>query len=185
MADFNLNNTAKALDLYGREVVKRAKRNLKIKTKVDGKYRITDNTGKLAKSLAHKLTKGSNKINLSFTSSAEYAEFIEQGVKGSLSSAKAPKSPFKFKGKNINQDAVRGWVRSPKIKLRDKDGKFIKKSDANINSASYMIGKSIAEKGIAPREYMKMAIQETKKRFAADLREGIIKDLREGIKISE
>ena len=36
MAEFSFDNTAKAFDLYGREVIKRARRNLKIKRKVDG-----------------------------------------------------------------------------------------------------------------------------------------------------
>ena len=68
MAEFSLDNTAKAFDLFGKEVIKRARRNLKIKRKVDGKYRITDNTGNLGKSLAYKITRGSKGLNLKFIS---------------------------------------------------------------------------------------------------------------------
>ena len=41
-----------------------------------------------------------------------------------------------------------------------------------------MIGKSIAEKGLGARGFMADAIDETKKRFAISLKEGLIKDLR-------
>jgi len=180
----NLNNTAKALDLYAKEVIKRAKRNLKISKKIDNKNRVTENTGSLGKSLAYKLTRGQSTINLKFVSSVKYAEFIEQGVKGSKSSKKAPKSPFKFKGKNVAEGVIEKWIRSPKIKLRNKDGQFIKKSDSNIKSSAYLIGRSIATKGISPREFMKDAIRETKSRFAVNLKDGLLKDLRNSIKIS-
>ena len=76
-------NTINAMNLYAKEVVKRAKRNLKIKKKIEGKYRVTDNTGDLAKGLSYKLVKSNNKLNMRFTSNQPYADFIEQGVKGS------------------------------------------------------------------------------------------------------
>tara|TARA_R110000744_G_scaffold106225_2_gene202453 strand:+ start:4356 stop:4937 length:582 start_codon:yes stop_codon:yes gene_type:complete len=186
----DLSNTAKALDLYGKEVIKRAKRNLKIKRKVDGKYRITDNTGALAKSLKYKLTYGNNKINLRFESNVDYAPFMEKGVKGTQSTYPSvkkyknkDKKPAKFKKGNLKEGVVEKWVRSPKFKLRDKDGKFIKKSDTNIRNASYMIGKSISEKGLGARSYMADAIEETKKRFVVALKEGLLKDLTTGLDI--
>ena len=184
MADFSFENTAKAFNLYGKEVIKRAKRNLKIKRKVDGKYRITDNTGKLAKSLAYKVTYGNNKLNLKFTSSLNYANFIEKGVKGTESTYPSvnkykpkDKKPAQFKKKNLAKGVVEKWVRSPKIKLRDKDGKFIEKNDSNIKNASYMIGKSIAEKGIGARAFYKDAIEQSKKRFIVDVKKGLLQDL--------
>tara|TARA_R110000782_G_scaffold32436_2_gene79085 strand:- start:6477 stop:7052 length:576 start_codon:yes stop_codon:yes gene_type:complete len=184
MAEFSLDNTAKAFNLYGKEVIKRAKRNLKIKRKVDGKYRITDNTGALGKSLKYKVTYGNNKINLKFISSLDYANFIEKGVKGRESTYPSvnkykpkDKNPAQFKKKNLAKGVVEKWVRSPKIKLRDKDGKFIPKNETNIKNASYMIGKSIAEKGIGARSYMADAIEESKKRFIVDIKKGLLKDL--------
>ena len=178
-----LKNTIKALNTYGAEVVKRARRNLKISKKIDGKNRVTENTGKLGKSLAYKINKNSNGMNLRFISGVPYADFMEQGVKGSVSSKKAPNSPYKFKGKNIKEGVIENWVRSPKIKLRDKDGKFIKKDDKNIRQASFMIGRSIATKGLSPRNYMQDAIEETKQRFRVNLREGLVKDLKTGLNL--
>lgn len=188
-AQVDLTNTAKALDLYGHEVIKRAKRNLKIKRKVDGKWRETDNTGELHKSLYYKLTYGNNKINLKFSSNLDYGYFMEKGVKGTKSTYPSVKNykpkvtKAKFTKGYIKKGVIEKWVRSPKFKLRDKDGKFIKKSDANINSASYLIGKSIAEKGLGARSFMADAIQETKNRFVVALKEGLLKDLTTGLDI--
>jgi len=189
MSNFNLNNTAKALDLYGKEVIKRAKRNLKIKKKVDGKWVQTDNTGKLRNSLYHKLIKGKNTVNIKFESSTDYGYFMEKGVQGRLSTKPSVKkyptgmTKAKYKSKNLPGGVVEGWIRTKKIKLRDKDGKFIPMTDSNIRSASYMIGKSIAEKGLGARSFMADAIDETKRRFAIALKDGILKDIRTAIEI--
>ena len=105
------NNTIEAMNLYAQEVVKRAKRNLKIKKKIEGKYRVTANTGALAKGLSYKLVKGQNTLNMRFTSNKPYADFIEQGVKGSTSSyGSARKSPFKFKSQNLASGVVEEWI---------------------------------------------------------------------------
>ena len=189
MADFNLNNTAKALDLYGKEVLKRAKRNLKIRKKIDGKYVETENTGKLADSLYYKLTKGKNKINIKFEAGVKYGYFVEKGVQGRLSTYGSVKNyptgmtKAKFKKKNIAKGVIEDWIRTKKVKLRDKDGKFLKMTDSNIRGASYMIGKRIAEKGLKSRGFMIDAIEETKNRFRVNLKEGLLKDLRNAIDI--
>jgi len=189
MADFNLNNTAKALDLYGKEVIKRAKRNLKIKKKIDGKWRVTDNTGKLGSSLYYKLIKGKNKINIKFESSTDYGYFMEKGVQGRLgikpSVRKYPTgmTKAKFKSMNLPKGVVEGWIRTKKIKLKDEDGKFIPMTDSNIRGAAYLIGQSIAAKGLGARSFMADAIDETKRRFAINLRDGLLKDMRNAIQV--
>ena len=185
----DLNNTAKALDLYGKEVIKRAKRNLKIKKNIDGKWKETDNTGKLASSLYYKLTKGKNKINIKFESSTNYGYFMEKGVQGRLSTYGSVKkyptgmTKAKFKKKNLAKGVIEDWIRTKQVKLRDKDGKFLPMTDSNIRGASYMIGKSISEKGLGARGFMADAISETKNRFAISLKEGLLKDLRNAIEI--
>jgi hypothetical protein len=189
MAELDLSNTAKALDLYGKEVIKRAKRNLKIKKKIDGKNKVTDNTGKLASSLYYKLTKGKSSINIKFESSTDYGYFMEKGVQGRLSTYGSVKkyptgmTKAKFKKNNLPGGVVENWIRTKKVKLRDKDGKFIPMTDSNIRGASYVIGKSIAEKGLGARGFMADAIDETKRRFAISLKEGLLKDLRNSIEI--
>ena len=171
-------NTIEAMNLYAQEVVKRAKRNLKIKRKVEGKMRTTDNTGALAKGLSYKLVKNKGTLNIRFTSNQDYAEFIEQGVKGSTSTYNtAKKSPFKFKSQNLARGVVEEWINTKPIKLRDlKTNRFISPTEAAKKQAAYLIGKSIANKGIAPRHFFKDAVQETKKRFVIDLANGMIRD---------
>ena len=172
------NNTIDAMNLYAKEVIRRAKRNLKIKTKVEGKNRITDNTGDLAKSLSYKLVKSNTGLNIKFFSTKKYAEFIEQGVKGSTSSyGSASKSPFKFKSQNLASGVVEEWINTKPIKLRDlKTNQFISPTEQAKKQASFLIGRSIANKGIAPRHYFKNAIEETKKRFVINLGLGMVKD---------
>ena len=189
MADLDLSNTAKALDLYGKEVIKRAKRNLKIKKKIDGKNVETDNTGRLGNGLYHKLTYGNNKINIKFESKEDYAYFVEKGVQGRLSTYGSVKkyptgmTKAKFKKKNVAEGVIEDWIRTKKVKLRDKDGKFVPMTDSNIRGASYMIGKSITEKGLKARGFMADAIDETKRRFAVSLKEGLLKDLRNAVEV--
>lgn len=189
MAEFNLDNTAKALSLYGNEVIKRAKRNLKIKKKVDGKWVTTDNTGKLGNGLYYKLTNTDKKINIKFESTADYGYFMEKGVQGRESTKQSVKNyptgmtKAKFKKKNLPNGVIEGWIRTKKVKLRDKDGKFIPMTDSNIRGASYMIGKSIAEKGLGARAFMSDAISETKRRFVISLKEGLLKDLRNAVEV--
>ena len=171
-------NTINAMNVYAKEVVKRAKRNLKIKKKINGKYRVTDNTGALAKGLSYKLVKSQNKLNIRFTSNQNYADFIEQGVQGSTSTyASARKSPFKFKSQNLPQGVVENWINTKPIKLRDlATNQFISPTEQAKKQASFLIGRSIANKGIAPRHFFKDAIEETKKRFVIDLARGMVKD---------
>lgn len=80
----------------------------------------------------------------------EYGMYLDQGVKGKKSSAKAPNSPFKF-GSNsgVKGGLTRGidkWVRARKIQFRDyKTGKFI-----SYKSTAYIISRSIYMTGMKP-----------------------------------
>ena len=89
----------------------------------------------------------------------------------------------KFKKKNVAEGVIEDWIRTKKVKLRDKDGKFVPMTDSNIRGASYMIGKSITEKGLKARGFMADAIDETKRRFAVSLKEGLLKDLRNAVEV--
>jgi len=170
--------TIEAMNLYAQEVVKRAKRNLKIKRKVNGKFRIANSSGELANGLSYKLVKGKHSLNILYYSNQKYADFLEEGVKGSTSTYDtAKKSPFKFKKQNLARGVVEEWIDTKPIKLRDlKTNRFITPTEAAKKQAAYLIGKSIANKGIAPRHYFRDAIQETKKRFVMDLANGMIRD---------
>jgi hypothetical protein len=71
--------------------------------------------------------------------------FVDKGVKGSKSSAKAPNSPYSFKSKMPPVAVIAKWVKRRGLKGRDKEGKFIKD-----NTLAYLIARSIFQKGMKP-----------------------------------
>ena len=78
----------KELNRIGKSVVKSAQVGLKKQGKVV--------TGNLSRSLFYSI-EGSNKgLEVTFEGSVPYWDFVEQGVQGAISKAKAPDSPFQF-----------------------------------------------------------------------------------------
>ena len=71
--------------------------------------------------------------------------FVDKGVKGSKSSAKAPNSPYSFKSKMPPVAVIAKWVKRRGLKGRDKNGRFIKD-----NTLAYLISRSIFQKGMKP-----------------------------------
>ena len=71
--------------------------------------------------------------------------FVDKGVKGSKSSAKAPNSPYSFKSKMPPVAVIAKWVKRRGLKGRDKNGRFIKD-----NTLAYLIARSIFQKGMKP-----------------------------------
>ena len=83
-------------------------------------------------------------------SMAEYGQFQDKGVRGKSSSAKAPKSPFRFgtgsgkKGGLTN--SILKWVQARGFQFRNKEsGKFM-----SYKQTGYLISRSIFQKGIKP-----------------------------------
>jgi len=79
-----------------------------------------------------------------------YGQFVDKGVKGKSSSAKAPDSPYKFgtgtgkKGGLTN--GILKWVQQKGFQFRErKTGKFL-----SYKSTAYLITRSIYHKGIKP-----------------------------------
>lgn len=80
----------------------------------------------------------------------EHGQYLDQGVKGKNSSAKAPNSPFKFgSGKGKKGGLTQGidrWVRARRFQFRDKkSGKFM-----SYESTAFLITRSIYSKGTKP-----------------------------------
>lgn len=164
------------MNKFGARVVKLAKINLGASQTIEGKKRVTNNTGALSNSLGYRLKQKrtstgqfSSGFDIEFTSSLDYAPFIEYGVRGSESSPiGARNSPFKFKAKNLPKGVVAGWMQNkPMVKrfktLRLKDagtGKFIKDTPQARRQAEFLIGRKIATTGIAPRNYYSDAIEQ-------------------------
>jgi hypothetical protein len=80
----------------------------------------------------------------------EYGAYVDQGVRGKNSSAKAPNSPFKFgsgKGKKGGlTQGIQRWVKARRFQFRDKkSGKFM-----SYESTAFLITRSIYSKGTKP-----------------------------------
>jgi hypothetical protein len=79
----------------------------------------------------------------------EYGAFVDEGVQGKRSSAKAPQSPFRFGSgsgrKGGLREAISKWIERKGIQGRDNQGRFI-----SNKSLTTLISRSIYNKGIAP-----------------------------------
>ena len=103
----------------------------------------------LYNSLGYKLNETSKGATLGFEMDG-YGDFVDKGVRGKSSSAKAPNSPYRYgtgsgkKGgltKGINE-----WVKRRGIQFRDrKSGRYL-----SYKSTSFLIARSIYQKGVKP-----------------------------------
>ena len=103
----------------------------------------------LYNSLGYKLNETSKGATLGFEMDG-YGNFVDKGVRGKSSSAKAPNSPYRYgtgsgkKGgltKGINQ-----WVKRRGIQFRDrKSGRYL-----SYKSTAFLIARSIYQKGVKP-----------------------------------
>lgn len=80
----------------------------------------------------------------------EHGQYLDQGVRGKNSSAKAPNSPFKFgsgKGKKGGlTQGIQRWVKARRFQFRDKkSGRFL-----SYDSTAFLITRSIYSKGTKP-----------------------------------
>ena len=62
-------------------------------------------------------------------------------------------SPFKFKGNNIKEGVIEKWIANKPLKLRNAKGKFIEKTQRNIKSAAFLIGRAIAQRGLERTQF--------------------------------
>lgn len=162
-------STKQQMDKFGARVVKLARINLGASKMIDGKKRVTDNTGALRNSLGYRIKQKrtstgqfSSGFDVEFTSSVPYAEFMEQGVQGSESTRpSAKKSPFRFKSKNLPQGVMSGWIQSKPIRLRNLGtGQFSKNTDTAKKQLAFVLGRTIATKGLSARHYFKDAVEQ-------------------------
>lgn len=142
-----------AWETFARKVVEASQREL-------GTRRIGKNknygvaTRTLQKSLAFGIVKDAKRVNgIQFFATGKaqnYAPFIHWGVNGTNQSRG---SMFSFKTKQPPREAVLQWMRVKPVRLRNKDGQFIKQTERGLNSAAFLIARSIKRKGIEGVRY--------------------------------
>jgi len=139
----------KVFDIFATKVVETAKGILNATGK--------NTSGNLKDSLGYHLQVKDGKVDLRFLG-APYASVVDEGIRGSKSSAKAPKSPFKFSGskQTVNIGAIDKWVVRKGLKgARDEKGKFISRK-----SLVGAIARKIYIFGIKPSNFFTDAVNQ-------------------------
>lgn len=140
----NRQHTTDALDAFRRYVVQQSRANLTRQGKNVSK--------ELWNSIGGDVSVHPNSFELSFRME-KYGQFQDRGVKGAVSSRKAPNSPFKFGSgsgtKGGLSKGIRGWVRARAFQFRDrKSGKFM-----SYEQTSILIIRSIFRNGMKPSNF--------------------------------
>ncbi len=161
------------LNEYAATVIERAQSNLRIKRRVRGKVvnRVGSNRpDNLLNSLTYKLRVRYNKPTIDFTvkgQAGKYADVIEYGRKP------YPGDPTK----RPPYEDIMKWIRMKPLKLRNKQGAFIKSTESAIKSAAIAISKSIGAKGIQGINYYQEAIDDTWDEYKDKLMDAYIKSV--------
>jgi hypothetical protein len=163
------------LNEYALAVVERAQSNLRIKRRVRGKMVNRVASGNLLRSLYYKINIRYNKPTIDFTVSndeaGKYADVIELGRRPG---AKMP--PV---------SVIEKWLKLKPIKLRNRQGEFIKSTESAIKSAAYAIAQSIGKNGIQGINYYGEAIDDTWDEYKDKLMEGYIKGIEQRLLLNK
>lgn len=155
----------------GKEVRRRARISLKARGKVV--------TGNLYNSIKYEqsVSRNEKSLNLRFSfPGADYAGFVDEGVRGALSSAKAPRSPFKFgTGSGPSgglRPAIDKWVVKKGMAPRGAGGRF-----ASRKGMVFAISRSIYQTGIKPSYFFTNAYDRTLKQYSPKLEKAVADDI--------
>lgn len=146
-----LDNLKKEL---GTSVVQRAQLELGVTRKINGKKVRRVASDKLRKSLTY-IVNG-RKIN--FVTGVPYGKFIHEGVNGTKQNWG---SEYSYKNNFVGRkmtEPIEEWMRQKGIKVRDKNGSFVKQTKEAKESLAYVIAKGVKIKGIAPVPFYSLAI---------------------------
>jgi len=166
-----MTNSMKELGKMGKEVRRRARISLKARGKVV--------TGNLYNSIKYEqsVSRNEESLNLRFSfPGADYAGFVDEGVRGALSSAKAPRSPFKFgTGSGPSgglRPAIDKWVVKKGMAPRGAGGRF-----ASRKGMVFAISRSIYQTGIKPSYFFTNAYDRTLKKYSPKLEKAVADDI--------
>jgi hypothetical protein len=175
-----LEKTIVSMQRLGGKVVKEGQAILKKKKK-------TTKSNALYKGFDYLVTSAKNTVTLEFEfgRADDYWQFVDEGVKGSggfkgSGKMRGQGSPFRFRKKNIAKGVIAKWIANKPLKLRGADGKFMAKTKNNIKSAAFLIGRAIAQRGLARTQFFS-------KPFTAELKKNttkIIEALAEDIELN-
>ncbi len=104
---------------------------------------------------------------------SKYARFVHDGVNGTERNVG---SPYTFR-KQPPSSAILSWMRKKNVKLRDKNGRFKAKTKSAMNSAAFLIARSIKRKGVKGVKYYTEAKTAIVKRYEPKIAEAIAQDI--------
>mgnify|MGYP003647966250 FL=1 len=148
------------------------------------KKKKTTKSNSLYSGIDYTVTNYKNRIAVewSFGRAQEYWEFVDQGVRGSggfkgSGKARGQGSPFRFKKKNIAEGVVAGWITNKPLRLRNSAGKFVSKTQKNINSAAFLIGRAIAQRGLSRSLFFTKPYEKETKKYEKKILQAVADDL--------
>ena len=164
-----------ALNKFAKRVIQQSRSNLTRKGKNVSKS--------LYDSLSYNVETGKNSFSLSI-SMEEYGQYQDQGVKGAVSSAKAPNSPFRFgsgtgrKGGLTN--GILNWVKAKRFQFRNKQtGRFY-----TYEQTAALITRSVFMTGIKPSLFFTRPFENEFAKLPDELVEAFGLELEELLKFS-
>lgn len=164
-----MNKFERVLKEFAEETRDAARRNLGSRT--IGKNRTYGVASReLQKSLTFTIKGGS----VSFGSPLPYAGFMHWGVNGTQ---KKHGSPYSFRSKQPPPGPILEWMEAKPVRLRDEDGRFVQKTESRLNSAAFLIARSIKKKGIKGVKYWTEAFEVMYPRYAQKLAEAKAEDV--------
>ena len=133
---------------------------------------LTKQDRNVSKSLYNSLSGDFKVMPRSFEASfsmEEYGQYLDKGVKGKFSSAKAPNSPFQFgsgRGKKGGlSSGIENWVNKRRFQFKDREtGKFL-----SYKQTAALITRSIYMKGTKPTEFFSKPFEAAFKRLPDDV----------------
>jgi len=158
-------NVKKVFDLFGKKTVKTARGILNAQGK--------NASGDLSSSLGYYLNVKDGVVELRFLG-APYADLVDKGVRGSKSSAKAPKSPYSYtsSSKIANIGAIDKWVVRKGIQAaRNNKGQFVKRKSLVIAIAT-----KIKLYGQKPSNFFSDALSEGMRTLPKNVAKAYVKD---------
>jgi hypothetical protein len=165
--------TKKLLDLFGGEVVQNAR--LQLGTRRIGKNKTYGRaSGLLKKGLYHRVTSDGKRVV--FGSKESYGVFLHYGVSGTDVKRN---TPFSYSDKQPPRDAILQWMKVKPVRLRHPDGRFKTQTKSAMNSAAFLIARSIKKKGIVGLKYYDEAVANVYPKYAKRLAEALGNDIAE------
>lgn len=156
MVASDFKHTLEILDQFGRAFVNEYKSELEAE-------RIAD--GELYRTVSYSVSSGTSKWVISIKL-ADYWKYVENGRRP---------------GKMPPRDAIERWINIKHIIPHPMTLKTGKTVIPSIPQLSFLIARSIGQRGIRPRPLFKNSFEIVKMQFLTQIKEAVIQDIKEGL----